>query len=698
MPFFIPLALAALLYCIVRLYLYPKVHVRSRIPPGVVPLPGPKSFPIVGRIHDVPAEATWLKFYEWSKEYGPIYQSELFGTTHVWISSEQIAIDLLSRRAAIYSDRPQIPNLPDNKTSGDYLALTGRNETWKRQRKLAQQLMTANSTLHDYPRRERDRFLYLLSTDPTRYREYIEQFTARTVARLSWGSPHNANRLRVTTAGLLNTISPSGALPNLISWLRHLPAFLSPWQREENARHAAEAKLWRDNVQHTHERMREGNANPSLMHSFLQTNSLPGAKPYPVSEAEASYVVGQMAIAGALTIGSPIQSFVLAMLHYPEWQKKLQDEIDAVCGGRCPQWEDHDSLLLLRACVKEVIRWRPPVPTGIPHALEKDDVYNGYFIPAGATIHALEWAITRDETMYPDGEAFNPARWLEPSYPTCKEPVTQGLKLQGFSQFGFGRRTCQGIPLVEQDLFLAMGGMAWAFDFRRKRRFQRHFGDGVAFGAEGQGVGVGMGMGKGKSDEEGDGGKESGGDDGNGDGSEGMEVPVHWNDYTPLLIAKPKPFEFELVVRGGEEKMKVLEQMWEAGKGDDDRELEVEYVVEEKVRGVGDGDGAGEGMRWGAFGDEKLEMGHAVPIPMTIGGYVAGAGVEKRAGADGIDAGTEIATATNGVVGDEAAVVAEPYTRAEFCDDQGITVTGVGPATDAGAVDGEIKPSRPWCP
>ncbi len=29
--------------------------------------------------------------------------------------------------------------------------------------------------------------------------------------------------------------------------------------------------------------------------------------------------------------------------------------------------------------------------TGIPHAIEKDDVYNGYFIPAGATIHALEW-------------------------------------------------------------------------------------------------------------------------------------------------------------------------------------------------------------------------------------------------------------------------------------------------------------------
>ena len=28
---------------------------------------------------------------------------------------------------------------------------------------------------------------------------------------------------------------------------------------------------------------------------------------------------------------------------------------------------------------------------GIPHQLEKDDIWNGYFIPKGAYIHAVEW-------------------------------------------------------------------------------------------------------------------------------------------------------------------------------------------------------------------------------------------------------------------------------------------------------------------
>lgn len=91
----------------------------------------------------MPAEATWLKFYEWAKEYGPIYGQEMFGSYHVWISSEQIAHDLLGRRNVIYSDRPMIPNLPDNRTSGDYLALLGRTGRQYSSASASQSLMVA---------------------------------------------------------------------------------------------------------------------------------------------------------------------------------------------------------------------------------------------------------------------------------------------------------------------------------------------------------------------------------------------------------------------------------------------------------------------------------------------------------------------------------------------------------------------------
>lgn len=85
---------------------------------------------------------------------------------------------------------------------------------------------------------------------------------------------------------------------------------------------------------------------------------------------------------------------------------------------------------------------------------------------------------------------------------------------------------------MDQDLFLTMGGMAWAFNMTKKRR------------------------------------------------ADGSEVPVHWNEYTPLLIAKPAPFEFDAVVRS-EKKAAMLEQMWETGKGEDDEEEERNRLVEQ---------------------------------------------------------------------------------------------------------------------
>ena len=82
-------------------------------------------------------------------------------------------------------------------------------------------------------------------------------------------------------------------------------------------------------------------------------------------DEEGAYCSGMMATAGALTLASPMMSFILAMVHFLEWQNKLLREIEQVCGGKCPEWTDKENLPLLQAVVKEILRWRPPVPTGM---------------------------------------------------------------------------------------------------------------------------------------------------------------------------------------------------------------------------------------------------------------------------------------------------------------------------------------------
>jgi hypothetical protein len=76
-------------------------------------------------------------------------------------------------------------------------------------------------------------------------------------------------------------------------------------------------------------------------------------------------------------------------------------------------------------------------------------------------------AIARDPTMFPDPEAFNPLRWIEPSYPTYQEPLTEYPSIINSTQFGYGRRVCQGQTVADEDLLIGIGSVAWLFTMDR---------------------------------------------------------------------------------------------------------------------------------------------------------------------------------------------------------------------------------------
>jgi len=109
-----------------------------------------------------------------------------------------------------------------------------------------------------------------------------------------------------------------------------------------------------------------------------------------------------------------LQTFFLAMVLNHDVTKKAQEELDRVVGQeRLPDFADKDNLPYINAVVKELLRWGPPIPIGLPRRVMQDDVYRGYFIPAGATVIEKIWAVCRDLDIYPDPEAFNPDRFLK---------------------------------------------------------------------------------------------------------------------------------------------------------------------------------------------------------------------------------------------------------------------------------------------
>ena len=56
---------------------------------------------------------------------------------------------------------------------------------------------------------------------------------------------------------------------------------------------------------------------------------------------------------------------MLAMIAYPDVQKKCQEELDRVIGrSRMPTFTDRESLPYIRATLREVFRWRSTGPIG----------------------------------------------------------------------------------------------------------------------------------------------------------------------------------------------------------------------------------------------------------------------------------------------------------------------------------------------
>ena len=80
------------------------------------------------------------------------------------------------------------------------------------------------------------------------------------------------------------------------------------------------------------------------------------------------------------------------MALYPDVIRKAQEEIDRTIGSeRLPELSDCDKLPYISALMKELLRWVCPIPFGIPKRAMKDDIYKGYFIPAGATVIENIW-------------------------------------------------------------------------------------------------------------------------------------------------------------------------------------------------------------------------------------------------------------------------------------------------------------------
>ncbi|KAF8158897.1 cytochrome P450 [Mycena galopus ATCC 62051] len=174
---------------------------------------------------------------------------------------------------------------------------------------------------------------------------------------------------------------------------------------------------------------RDGVGRSSVLRELLENNDAQGG-----CKEQESMVKDVTALAYA---ASTLVIFILAMALNPEVLRKAQIEIDTIVGiGSLPGFEHRSALPYCEAVVREVFRWRPILPLGVPHLTTEDNVYEGYFIPKGTMVFANIWAMVHNESIYPHPDKFNPERFF-----TTDGQLNADDRILAF---GFGRRNCAG--------------------------------------------------------------------------------------------------------------------------------------------------------------------------------------------------------------------------------------------------------------
>ncbi|KAF9526842.1 cytochrome P450 [Crepidotus variabilis] len=360
-------------------------------------------------------------------------------------------MDEFDKKGAIYSDRPVLEMGGELVGYAESLVLMRYGPRFRTYRKHFSRYIGPNKpiqSLHPLVEQESRKFLRRTLENHKNLSGNLRKLAGGIILGLAYGyevqdgDDQFINLIEQANNNFNKASVPGAYLVDVIPALKHLPdwvpgtSFLKlarDWRRDTEAMADVPYAF-------TKKQVAAGTAVPSFVSTGLEDEASRSSEYIRDLKWTAASLYG----GGADTTVSSEYAFFLAMVLFPEVQKKAQAELDVVIGNdRLPTIADMPRLPYVNAVVTEVLRWNSVAPLGVPHTAMEDGYINGYFVPKGTILIANLWAMLHDPEIYPDPFVFNPERHLGP------EPQRDVRRVC----FGYGRRICPGMHLAEVSVY-----------------------------------------------------------------------------------------------------------------------------------------------------------------------------------------------------------------------------------------------------
>ncbi|KIM93630.1 hypothetical protein OIDMADRAFT_137246 [Oidiodendron maius Zn] len=379
--------------------------------PNVVP-----GWPIIGNMLDVPYPAG-MWGVDMAKKYGEMFTLNIGGRRLVYLNSSRVVTELLEKRAAIYSSRPYRPMMSEIMSGGARIVLMGYTDKWRNQRKIMHSILNGKQSEKKFD----DELLNFILGYTGTLGEY--QF------------------------------NPLKSPADVFTWLSRLPKPLQWWRPFGEKFCETHVAMFQKEYNILLDKMNKGIAKPCFAVDVLHGAA---KKEFEISDVEKIYTWTSLIEAGSDTTRVAVLQMIAGAACYPGWARKARDLIDEVCGQnaeRLPNLADRSRLPYISAVVKETLRWRPFLQSGVPHTLTQDDEYEGYKFPAGTEFSWNAYSIALNDKEYSDPLRFEPERFMN-----------DDLKLPAK---GHCRRICVGLNVGANNIWIAAACILYCFDIEQ---------------------------------------------------------------------------------------------------------------------------------------------------------------------------------------------------------------------------------------
>ncbi|KAJ4465512.1 cytochrome P450 [Lentinula edodes] len=473
--------------------------------------PGPRKLPLIGNVLDMPATNPHITFARWGKQFdSDILHLNVLGVDYIVLNSYEAIIDLLDKRSGIYSSRPHFTMLQDLiGWEGDLLFLSWGKALNAHKKLFHQEFHPSNSAIHrPHEKKALSQFLNNLIDTPEEWGNHLKQMIGAIIIGVAYGvqvqpmDDPNIDAAAKMYSVLNRVLIPGAFLVDTLPILKYIPSWFpgASFKQQAKAWYGIRKKTIMPPFVQVKQAMMTGTAEDSFTLRCLANDKDivdPCLDHLSAEEEMIMQTAGTLYEGGADTGNTALRSFILAMMCFPDAQQHAQEELDCVIGEeRLPDYGDldmgvglgtdleHVSLPYVCALVMECFRWQTVAPLAIPHLVDAEDTYKGYYIPKGATVLPNIWAILRDEKRYgPTVDTFDPRRWLlqrrnDDSNDISSTGAVGGTR--GESQwtlnpemiihnpipmsFGFGRRVCPGKHMALSTFQINVVSLLHCFD------------------------------------------------------------------------------------------------------------------------------------------------------------------------------------------------------------------------------------------